>query len=279
MSINTAIITAAGLGTRMIPYSKEVPKEMLPVIVNKNGETLVLPALHVIFEALHTAGIRKYIIITGRGKRLIENYFTPDWSFVQHLYRIGRNRQAQLLENFYQKLEESRIAMINQPYPRGFGDAVLRAADFTGEAFIVHAGDVITYPSHTANIQKLLSHWDTHGPVTALLYDELQHPENYGVIIGQDMGSYIKVEKILEKPENPPTNKAVVAIYAFTTAIFKALEQTRPEKGEHQLTDAINELIEQGHSIHAIKLQGKRLDLGTPQKYVQALQYRTALPL
>ena len=279
MSINTAVITAAGLGTRMIPYSKEVPKEMLPVIVKKAGETLVLPALHVIFEALHAAGIRKYIIITGRGKRLIENYFTPDWSFVQHLRRTGRSRQAQLLEDFYQKLEESRIAMINQPHPRGFGDAVLRAADFTGETFIVHAGDVITHPSHTANIQKLLSHWTANRPAAALLYDEPQHPEKYGVIIGQDKGSHIKVEKILEKPRKPPTNKAVVAIYAFTTAIFKALEQTRPEKGEHQLTDAINKLIEQGHGVHAIKLQGKRLDLGTPKNYVQALQYLTASPL
>lgn len=273
LTIDTAVIPAAGLGTRLLPYTKEIPKEMLPIIVKDNGDVLVKPVLQYIFEALYRAGVRKFYFIVGRGKRVIEDYFTPDYRYVEFLESIGKEKLARNLRKFYEYVEESKVLMINQPVPRGFGDAVLRTKPFmTSNIFIVHAGDDIIYPNHTENIIELVKHYETYKPKAVFLYDYSDHPERYGVIIGEEKQEFIEVYDVIEKPEKPPSNKVVVAIYVFDQDIYEALEKTRPSRGEHQLTDAIRFLLRSGEKVHAIKSRGQRLDLGTPEYYLEALK-------
>ena len=276
MSISSAIITAAGLGTRLLPYTKEIPKEMLPLIVHNGSSNLVVPVLHYIFESLFKIGIRKFYLVVGRGKRVIEDYFTPEWSYVDYLYNTGKENLAEILKQFYTMLEECNIIMVNQPSPRGFGDAVLRTKPvMTDKVFIVHAGDDLLFPNHDANIGRLVNHYKHYKPKVAFLVEKSRTPEKYGVIIGEDKGNYIEVHDIVEKPEKPPTNLAVVAIYIFDEQIYTALEETKPQQGEHQLTDGIKYLLKRGEEIHAVKSIGTRIDVGTPDSYLEGLRYIT----
>ena len=271
--LNSAIIPAAGLGTRMLPFTKETPKEMLPVIVKENEDIVVKPALHFIFDALYEAGIRRFYFVVGRGKRIIEDYFTPDWNYVDFLIKIGKDFQANILKKFYKKIEESELIIINQPVPRGFGDAVLRTkSSMTDDAFIVHAGDDIIYPDHKSNIIRLMNHYLKFKPKVVFLYDISEHPEMYGVIIGEDNKGYIDVYDVIEKPRKPISNRVIVAIYIFDKDIYEALEKVKPNNGEHQLTDAIRYLLKRGEKVHAIKVRGRRLDIGSPKQYLNALK-------
>ncbi len=273
MYLRSAVIPAAGLGTRMLPYSKEVPKEMLPVIIRDKKSVIVKPVLHYIFDALYDAGFRRYYFVVGRGKRLIEDYFTPDWNYVDYLAKIGKEYLAELLTSFYKRLEKVEIIMINQPYPRGFGDAILRTKSFmVDDVFLVHAGDDIIYPEHRQTIQELIFYYNKFRPKAVFLYDESIHPERYGVIIGEEHNGVLHVYDVIEKPSKPPSNKVIIAIYIFDKEIYDALIYTKPKNGEHQLTDAIRYLIKKGEKVYAIKVRGKRLDLGTPEYYLEALR-------
>ncbi len=269
-----SVIPAAGLGTRMVPFSKEVPKEMLPVTIYEKGFIVVKPLLHYIFESLYSVDVRTFFFIVGRGKRVIEDYFTPDWSYVDFLRRKGKEREANILEELYRKLGDSSILFINQPMPCGFGDAVLRSRDFmTSEYFIVHAGDDITYPDHIGNIKRLIQHYEKEKPAAVFLYTRADDPWNYGVVLGEEANGYMVVQDIVEKPRKPSSENVVVAIYVFNHKIYEALEETRPrDDREHQLTDAIKYLIDTGEKVHAIPVQGERLDLGTPSKYYKTLK-------
>jgi len=256
----------------MLPYSKEIPKEMLPVIIQCEKGVVVKPVLHYIFDALYDVGFRRFYFIVGRGKRLIEDYFTPDWNYVDYLLKVGKESLAKLLADFYKEIEATEIIMINQPYPRGLGDAILRTRSFmVDDVFLVHAGDDIIYPNHGQCINELITHYYKFRPKAVFLYTESVHPERYGVIVGEEHDGVIYVQDVIEKPLRPPSNRVIVAIYIFDKEIYNALENTRPCKGEHQLTDAIKYLIRKGEDVHAIKVRGKRLDLGTPEYYLEAL--------
>jgi len=272
-NIESAVLTVAGLGTRMLPFSKEVPKEMMPLIVRTANGVAVVPILHYIFDSLYDAGFRRFYLVVGRGKRVVEDYFTPDWGYVEFLQRAGRDSLARMLTEFYEKVEQCDIVMVNQPSPKGFGDAVLRTRPFMAEeAFLVHAGDDIIYPNHVDNLKRLLEHYYRHRPKLVFLYDVSSNPERYGVIVGREADGYMEVDDIIEKPERPPSNRVVVAIYLFDRDIYDALDKTRPIQGEHQLTDAIRHLLKRGERIHAIRVSGRRLDLGTPDQYFHALK-------
>jgi len=272
-NIESAVLTVAGLGTRMLPFSKEVPKEMMPLIVRTTNGVAVVPILHYIFDSLYDAGFRRFYLVVGRGKRVVEDYFTPDWGYVEFLQRAGRDSLARMLTEFYEKVEQCDIVMVNQPSPKGFGDAVLRTRPFMAEeAFLVHAGDDIIYPNHVDNLKRLLEHYYRHRPKLVFLYDVSSNPERYGVIVGREADGYMEVDDIIEKPERPPSNRVVVAIYIFDRDIYNALDEIRPIQGEHQLTDAIRYLSKRGERIHAIRVSGRRLDLGTPDQYFHALK-------
>ena len=273
MVVESAIIPAAGLGTRMLPYTKEVPKEMLPVVVKTNVSFEFKPVLHFIFDALYNVGVRYFYFIVGRGKRIIEDYFTPDWNYVDHLDNLGKFELAQKLRSFYERLENSNILMINQPSPKGFGDAVLRAAPFmASDTFFIHAGDDILYPNHSNNLLMMIKHFEKHGLDGILLYEKVSNPQMYGVIIGEELEDHIIVKRVIEKPKVPPSNNAIVAIYLFNSSLFHALRKTKPLSGEHQLTDAIDLLLKMNKSVHALRVRGNRVDLGLPIHYLDAMR-------
>jgi UTP--glucose-1-phosphate uridylyltransferase len=119
------VIPAAGLGTRLFPATKEQPKEMLPIFSKTaNGDISVKPVVQMVFEQLHDAGLREFCYIVGRGKRSIEDHFTPDVDCVRTLVGMRKSGQASDLEGFYEKLRTSTIMWVNQPEPKGFGNAV-----------------------------------------------------------------------------------------------------------------------------------------------------------
>ena len=276
--IRKVIVPAAGLGTRLFPATKEQPKEMLPIFsTSQNGELLVKPVVQMVFEHLHEAGLREFCYIVGRGKRGIEDHFTPDINCIKTLEGMGKECQALDLESFYEKLENSTIMWVNQPAPKGFGNAVLMAQPFVqNEQCLVHAGDSFIISQNMDYLKKLLSVYERLNADAAFIVLEIENPKQYGIIEGNEVEPGIfKVTAAVEKPDKPKTNLAIMAMYVFQPVIFKALEATKPGKdGEIQLTDAIQKLIDWGLNVYAIRLDKKyaHLDIGSPERYWEALE-------
>lgn len=270
------MIPAAGLGTRLFPATKEQPKEMLPIFSKTtDGNVVVKPLLQLVFEQLHDAGFREFCFIVGRGKRSIEDHFTPDHNSINML-QMGKSGPASDLDGFYKKLKTSTIIWVNQPEPKGFGNAVLMAQPFVrNERCFVHAGDTYIISKDMEHIKELIKTFERLKADAAFVVQEIENPQQYGVIEAEEVENGIyKVKAAVEKPEKPPTNLAIMPMYVFHPVIFKALEVTQPGKGgEIQLTDAIQRLIDWGLNVYAVKLnKGEvRLDIGSPETYWEAL--------
>jgi len=275
--VRKVIIPAAGLGTRLLPATKEQPKEMLPIFSKTtHGEMLVKPVVQLVFEQLHEAGLREFCFVVGRGKRGIEDHFTPDTDCVRTLEGMGKKGQASDLESFYDRLDTSSIMWVNQPAPKGFGNAVLLAQPFVqSESCLVHAGDSCIISRNMDYVKKLLEGFERFNADAAFLVLEIDNPRQYGIVEGDEVEpGFLRVKSIVEKPEKPKTNLAVMAMYVFRPVIFKALEATKPGiNGEIQLTDAIEKLVEWGLKVYAVKLDRsyEHLDIGSPERYWQAL--------
>ena len=278
MKIKKAVIPAPGLGTRLLPTTKELPKEMMPVFTkSKNGNLILKPHLQLVFENLFNAGIREFCFIVGRGKRAIEDHFTPDYNYLEELRKRGKEQLVMEIEEFYRKIEKSVIIWVNQPKPLGFGDAVLKASPFIGnDFFIVHAGDTLVLPNEKARIEYLGRIFAEKGVEAVFLLKEVKDPRAYGVIEPSRIeGDIVEVKRIIEKPLKPPSNLAVIPIYIFDSIIFKILRRTKPGKrGEVELTDAIQKMIEWGLKVYALKPSEDQfwIDIGTPEMYWRALK-------
>ena len=276
--LNKAIVPAAGLGTRLLPTTKEQPKEMLPIfIVGADKKNQLKPLLQLIFEQLYDLGLRQFCFVIGRGKRAIEDHFTQDYNFTDSLRSRDRSSSIRELERFYRKLDDSTIVWLNQPEPKGFGEAVLRGRAFIGqEGFLTHAGDTYVISNGGAHLKRLIEAHRRLGSEATFLVEEMQDPRKYGVIKGEAIGRGLyQVKRIEEKPERPPSKLAVVPIYAFTPRIFEDLARTKPGKGgEIQLTDAIQSLVTHGRKVYALQLKrGEvKIDIGNPETYWQALE-------
>ena len=276
--IRKGIIPAAGFGTRLFPATKEQPKEMLPIFTKTaQGDLVVKPVVQMVFEQLYDAGFREFCFVVGRGKRGIEDHFTPDSECIRALEGMGKNRPASELEVFYEKLETSTTMWVNQPEPKGFGNAVLTAQPFVqNESCLVHAGDSCIISKKMDYLKKLLEAFERFNADAAFLVLEIENPKQYGIVEGTEVEpGIIKVKSVVEKPEKPKTNWAIMAMYVFHPIIFKALETTEPGKnGEIQLTDAIQKLIDWGLKVYAVKLDKSyaHLDIGSPERYWEALE-------
>jgi len=282
-----AVIPAAGLGTRLLPATKEMPKEMLPLFApGPDGAILLKPVLQLIFEQLLEAGFREFCFVVGRGKRAIEDHFTPDGDYLAMLSRRGRADAAGALGGFYADLGRATLIYVNQPEPRGFGDAVLRAKPFVGgEKFLVQAGDTHILSEGHGHLRRLIEASERLGADAALLIQRRGSAKGYGVVEARAVGDGLyEVERAVEKPEEPPSNLAIMPVYIFKPSIFGALEAIGPGVGgELQLTDGIQALIEMGKRVCAVELgRGEeRLDVGTLETYWEALRasYRYARKL
>ena len=275
--VTLAIIPAAGLGTRLLSATKEQPKEMLSVFTPRLASGVgITPVVQLIFEQLHDYGFREFCFVVGRCKRIIKDHFTPDIKLIKTLHSRGNQEPARDLLTFYRKLNASTIFWQNQPEPRGFGDAVLRAKGVAdGNPVLVHAGDNYVISRRNNHLGRLLrTHHESQADATLLLRT-VEDPRNYGVAEVERSGKQIVVTKVTEKPERPASKLALLPVYAFNQVIFSALESIRPGKGrEFQLTDAVQELIDRGLKVRAVQLKVDEfwLDVGTPQTYWQALR-------
>jgi len=277
-TIGKALIPAAGLGTRLLSATKEQPKEMLPLFATgEDGALCVKPLVQQIFEQLFDFGIREFYFVVGKGKRAIEDHFTVDREYIRHLNHDGRNSQALQLENFYRRIEASMIVWVNQPEPKGFGDAVLQVKRSIGqEPFLVHAGDtLINSRTETVPTRLTQAYMKSRAEATLALL-KVDDARQYGVaeVLETSNGDF-EVKRVVEKPTQPTSKLAIMPLYILNPTIFEALEATPPGKGgEIQLTDAIQKLIDTGHSVHAIKLREEdiHLDIGTPETYWEALE-------
>ncbi|GBC71226.1 UTP--glucose-1-phosphate uridylyltransferase [Candidatus Calditenuaceae archaeon HR02] len=269
-----AVLPLAGLGTRMLPATKEQPKEMLPVFArSEEGALCVKPIVQLIFEQLFDVGIREFILVVGRGKRAVEDHFTPDQGYLEMIKR-SRNFLLRDFEAFYRRISESVLVWVNQPQPLGFGHAVLICEKTVGGSpFFVHAGD--TYIVNGSQvIERMYRHFEAEGAEAVLLLQEVEDPRQYGVAEVSEVGGFLRVTRVEEKPKVPRSNLMIVPLYIFRDSIFRALRSIKSGVGgELQLTDGIQRLIEWGYRVDAIKLEdGLKMDIGTPQLYWEALQ-------
>jgi UTP--glucose-1-phosphate uridylyltransferase len=256
MTIRTAVITAAGYGTRFLPVSKAVPKEMLPLVDR--------PVIHYAVEQAVEAGIERIVLITSEGKEAMEAYF-----------RVSPVLEAALRERKSGKLDEVRrvsrmaeIVPVIQEQPLGLGHAVLCAKEAVGgEPFIVYLPDEILLGTPSAT-RQLLDAFERLGTsvigVKEMPNDEI---ERYGVVAGEQVSERdLRLTHTVEKPPKAeaPSNLAIFGPYVFTPAIFDALESiTSGAIGEIQLTDGID-LLAKREPVHAYRLDVRRFDAGTP---------------
>jgi len=276
--LKKAVITSAGLGTRLLPYTKEIPKEMLPIFCRTPRGIFLKPALQLIFEQLYNIGIREFCFIIGRGKRVIEDYFTPDNSFIRYLKKKNKNMVAEELEEFYSQVENSTLVWINQPEPRGFGDAVRLSEPFVGNSnFLLAAGDNYIISPDNNYLKKLIDihvSMENHATLSVFKVDD---PKSFGVVMGDRLNSdIVRIRKAVEKPQTPISNLALISLHVFHPVIFKALKGIEPGyAGEYQLTDAIQKLVEWNYRVYALEMKKNvfRLDIGTPQSYWRAIEY------
>ncbi len=272
--VNIAVIAAAGKGTRLIPATKEQPKEMLPII----SQGVIKPVLHLIVEQLYTSGISKLFVITGRDKRAVVDHFTQNYELMDGL--SNKSDIKNMLQEFYDILNKINISYINQPRPEGFGAAVQLAENYisSSDSFLLTSGDSIVFSlkdGHSTDFIKRLT--ETHKKYDAdatLAFFKAKDVSKYGVIVGEESDDIINVSKVVEKPKEPISSLAIVGKYVFKPVIFHALKKIGFGIGqEKQLTDAIQWLVEKGFKVVAIPLKEDEvyLDIGNPQTYIEAL--------
>lgn len=272
------MIPVAGSGTRLLPTTIEQPKEMLPIFApSENGKIIVKPLVHLVFEQLYDAGIREFIFIIGRGKRVIEDHFTQDLDYTLHLNTQGKNHLATDLSAFYRRLDDSNLVWINQPKPLGFGDAVLRAKKTLGdEEFLVHAGDTYIVSVQNEHLHSLFEAFETEIPEAIFIVKQMTDVSQRGVMEGRELSlGFYQVDAVVEKPEYAVSNLAIEPVYLFRPSIFEALEKAKPCKsGELHLTDGIQMIIESGKKVLAWRLydESLRFDIGDPEGYWEALR-------
>ena len=267
------VITAAGKGTRMLPFTKEIPKEMMPIFTKIYGnQRTVIPLLQYIFEQFYSMKIRDYCFVVGRDKRSIKDHFARQQS---HLNELSGNHKK-TLSNFYKKLENCHLILVNQNKPLGFGDAVKRAEKFVGdEDFILHAGDVSIISRYKHPILRLIDTAKKNPDVSAILVcKKVKDAKRYGILQIKNRSSQVYfVEGVEEKPIKPRSNLGILALYYFKPEIFHSLKKTkRGKNNELQLTDGIQQMINDGKKVLAIPLTNDdiEIDVGTVESYRDA---------
>lgn len=265
MKIRKAIIPAAGLGTRFLPATKALPKEMLP-IVDK-------PTIQYIVEEAVASGIEEIIIITGRGKRSIENHFDKSYELEDTLFR---KNNLTVLEEVQKISSLAKIYYVRQKEPNGLGDAILCAKNIVGnEPFAVMLGDDIVI-SKVPCLKQLMDVFDYyHNSIVAIQNVPEHEVSKYGIIKPKAAlleTNLLTIESLVEKPnfEEAPSSFAVMGRYVLKPEIFKILEGLPMGQGnELQLTDAINELNKQ-QAVLAYNFDGTRYDIGDKIGYIKA---------
>lgn len=262
--IRKAVIPAAGFGTRFLPATKAMPKEMLP-IVDK-------PTIQYIAEEILESGIDQILIISGHAKRAIEDHFDSSPELESHLYEHGKMSVLKEIR----KISSIKIHYVRQQYMRGLGDAILCAKDFVdGEPFGVILGDDVVYHPEKPALKQLMEQYEqTGGTVIGCQCVAPERVSAYGIIAGKEINDkgLLKVDDMIEKPSisEAPSRVAALGRYVITSEVFEVLEQTAPGKGgEIQLTDALRVMAHAGN-VYAYCFEGKRYDTGDKLGFLKA---------
>ena len=275
------VITAAGKGTRLLPFTKEMPKEMMPIFSNVSAsKKIVLPLLQYVYEQLYSMNFRDYCFVVGREKRSIEDHFTPHEMYLRDLNKDYKN----IMIKFYNKLENSHLVWINQNKPLGFGDAVRHAEKYVGkEDFMVHAGDIAILSKNKHPALRLIETAKKNPDAKAiLLCKKVKDLKGYGVpTLSKLSDNLFTVKEVVEKPDRPKSKFGILALYYFKSDIFSSLKKIKPGKGkEFQLTDAIQNMIQEKQKVLAITLNKNEdvIDVGTVESYktAQEITFRKA---
>lgn len=266
--VRKAIIPAAGMGTRFLPATKSMPKEMLPIIDK--------PVLQYVIEEAVASGIEDVLIVTGRAKRAIENHFDYSPELEAFLREGGK---AELIEQVRDIGDDCNIYYIRQKQQLGLGDAIRLGRDHMGdEPFAVLLGDTIIDPPAGSDpgLRQLVQAYEATGgqSVVAVHRVPREWVSRYGIVDGPPDASHPnlhRLNRLVEKPkpEEAPTDLAIAGRYIFTPAIFECIDQTgRGVGGEIQLTDAMN-LLAQREAMYALAWQAKRYDIGNRVEYAK----------
>lgn len=263
MKIRKAVIPAAGLGTRFLPATKAIPKEMVP-IVDK-------PTLQYIVEEAAASGIEDILIVTGRTKRAIEDHFDKSYELETELEKKGKLDYLEVL----QKISNlANIHYVRQKEAKGLGHAIYCAKFFAeNEPFAVLLGDDVV-ASETPCLKQMIEQYETYqASILGVQTIPESETSKYGIIKGQKIGDRMyHVDDMVEKPApgTAPSNVAVLGRYIISPDIFRCLEQTQPGAGgEIQLTDALRMLAEK-EDLYAYDFIGRRYDVGSKQGYLEA---------
>jgi UTP--glucose-1-phosphate uridylyltransferase len=253
--LTKAVIPVAGLGTRLLPLTKAQPKEMLPVVDK--------PAIQYVVEEAVAAGISSVLMVTGRGKRAIEDYFDYAIELEHELEVKGKKEE---LEQVRRISDLVQVFYVRQKLPRGLGDAILQAKAFVGgDPFAVLLADDIIDSAVPVLKQMEAVHRRFPGILVGVMQVTPGETASYGIIGGTQVAPGVwDVSRLVEKPspKQAPSNLAIVGRYILPPTIFSALEHTIPGKGgEVQLTDALQVMLASEH-VYAYEFQGTRYDVG-----------------
>ncbi len=257
-----AVIPAAGLGTRFLPATKAQPKEMLPVYDK--------PTIQYVVEEAVASGIEDILIITGRGKRAIEDHFDRS---VELELALRRNKKRRHLKEIKDISDLADLHFVRQKEQRGLGDAIYCARNYVGgEPFAILLGDTITI-AETPCTKQLMDVYDRYAAsVVAVEKVPRERISSYGIIKAKPLDDVYLVENLVEKPkpEKAPSNLGIIGRYILAPEIFDCIRQVKPGVGgEIQLTDAIR-LLRKKQDVYACEFRGRRYDIGNKLDWLKS---------
>ncbi len=263
--IRKAIFPVGGLGTRFLPATKAMPKEMLPVVDK--------PLIQYAVEEAQAAGIEEFIFVTGRSKTAIEDHFDHSYELETTLRERGKETQIAAVNSWMPR--PGQIAYTRQQVPLGLGHAVWCARNLIGdETFAVLLADDLILAERSCLKQMVEAQSATGGNMVAVMEVPHEHTNRYGIVdVARDDGRLVDVKGVVEKPDPAaaPSNLSIIGRYILQPEVFDRLERIgRGAGGEIQLTDALAELIRGGKPFHGLRFDGKRFDCGDKVGFLEA---------
>jgi UTP--glucose-1-phosphate uridylyltransferase len=263
--VTKAVFPVAGLGTRFLPATKSIPKEILTLVDR--------PLIQYAIDEARAAGITEFIFVTSRGKSALEDYFDHAPELEAKLKKAGKTELLEILRST--NMDSGAIAYLRQHQPLGLGHAVWCARRLIGdEPFAVILPDDVIAGDVPCLKQMVDAHAETGGNMVAAMEVPADKVSSYGVLdVAEDMGMLVRVRGMVEKPkaEDAPSRLAVIGRYILTPSVLRNLGKKRTGAGgEIQLTDAIADDIAQGNDVYGFRFRGQRFDCGSKAGFLQA---------
>ena len=263
--VTKAVFPVAGMGTRFLPATKSVPKEIMTLVDR--------PLIQYAIDEARAAGIKEFIFVTSRGKSALEDYFDNSPELESKLRKDGKDDLLEILKST--NMDSGAIAYLRQHKPLGLGHAVWCARRLIGnEPFAVILPDDVIAAETPCLQQMVEAYEETGGCMVAAMEVGPSRIGSYGVLdIKEDLGSMVSVKGMVEKPkaEDAPSNLAVIGRYILTPKVLQNLNQIKPSAGgELQLTDAIASEITKGRDVFGYRFRGERFDCGSKAGFLQA---------